>query len=194
MNPENRFAGFTVFQATCMGKPGNCEYPHKIRVTDADSLKLAVRRDYVCARYQNSYRSTVNFLETDCVAMDVDNDHSDEPKDWITPDDIRKVFPDVTLGVHYSRHHMKPKKGRTARPRYHVFMSCGRIEDPEVYKALKERLQRVFPYFDTIVQKKDVTEPIDHEKAEKALAIIRSGNPVASKLIDRFGLEVPEEE
>ena len=52
----------------------------------------------------------------------------------------------------------------------------------------------VFPYFDTIVQKKDVTEPIDHEKAEKALAIIRSGNPVASKLIDRFGLEVPEEE
>lgn len=152
MNPENRFAGFTVFQATCMGKPGNCEYPHEIRVTDADSLKLAVRRDYVCARYQNSYRSTVNFLETDCVAMDVDNDHSDEPKDWITPDDIRKVFPDVTLGVHYSRHHMKPKKGRTARPRYHVFMSCGRIEDPEVYKALKERLQRVFPYFDTNAQ------------------------------------------
>jgi hypothetical protein len=34
---------------------------------------------------------------------------------------------------------------------------------------------------------------MEHEKAEKALAIIRSGKPVASKLIDRFGLEVPEE-
>ncbi len=152
MNANSQFRGFTVFQANCMGKPGNCEYPHEIHVTDADSLKLAVRRDYVCARYQNNYRSTVNFLETDCVAMDVDNDHSNDSGEWITPEDIRKVFPDVTIGIHYSRHHLKPKKNLSARPRYHVFMACRRIENAQAYRALKDRLQRVFPYFDTNAQ------------------------------------------
>ena len=135
-----------------MGRPANCEYPHEIHVTDTESLKLAVKRDYVCARYRGSYRSTENFLETDCVAMDVDNDHSDVSSEWITPDDIRRTFPDVTIGIHYSRHHMKPKKDRTARPRYHVFMACRRIEDPMAYKSLKERLLRVLPYFDANAQ------------------------------------------
>ncbi len=152
MTENSPILGFTIFQASCMGKASNCEYPHEIRVTDAESLKLAARRDYVCARYQNSYRSVANFMEADCVGMDVDNDHSDSPEDWIHPEDIRKVFPDVTLGVHYSRHHMKPKKNRTARPRYHVFLACRRAEDSEAYKQLKERLQRVFPYFDTNAQ------------------------------------------
>ena len=43
-------------------------------------------------------------------------------------------------------------------------------------------------------RQREAKEKAEREKAEKALAIIRSGNPVASKLIDRFGLEVPEEE
>ena len=101
MTENSSILGFTIFQASCMGKASNCEYPHEIRVTDAESLKLAARRDYVCARYQNSYRSVANFMGADCVGMDVDNDHSDSPEDWIHPEDIRKVFPDVTLGVHY---------------------------------------------------------------------------------------------
>ena len=69
MNENSLSPGFTIYQASCMGKASNCEYPHEIRVTDAESLKLAARRDYVCARYQNSYRSVANFLEADCVGM-----------------------------------------------------------------------------------------------------------------------------
>ena len=152
MTSDKHPAVLTIYQASCMGKASNCEYPHEIRVTDAESLKLAVRRDYVCARYMNAYRSSSNFIDSDCVAMDIDNDHSNDPAEWVTPEDIQKTFPDVTLGVHYSRHHMKPKKQLSARPRFHVLLGCDRTEDAAAYVRLKERLQRVFPYFDSNAQ------------------------------------------
>ena len=48
---------FNIYYADCIGREGNCLYPHKADVTDAASLAQAVSRDYVCAEYKNSYRS-----------------------------------------------------------------------------------------------------------------------------------------
>lgn len=42
---------FTLFGSDYVGSPGNCLYPHRFEVSDADSLKEAVRHDYVCAEY-----------------------------------------------------------------------------------------------------------------------------------------------
>ena len=33
---------FTLYSADFIGNPGNCSYPHKFVVMDADSLKAAV--------------------------------------------------------------------------------------------------------------------------------------------------------
>lgn len=88
---------FTLYSADFIGNPGNCSYPHKIVVMDTDSLKAAVGHDYVCAEYKNHYRNSDNFLSADCLPVDCDNDHSEDPKDWITPADVLEAFPASAL-------------------------------------------------------------------------------------------------
>ena len=139
---------FTFYYANCLGREDNCLYPHKAEVTDAASLKQAVARDYVCAAYRNSYRSSANFISSNCLAVEFDNDHSENPEDWVTPQDLRAAFPDVTIGIHYSRNHMKVKNGRPARPKYHAFLEISEINDPDAYKAMKQKVALAFPYVD----------------------------------------------
>lgn len=140
---------FTLYHADVLGVKSNCLYPHKVEVTDTDSLKKAVGCDYVCAEYKNSYRNGDNFLGSDCLPVDCDNDHSDNPEDWIYPLDVAFAFPDVMFAVHYSRHHMKPKDGKSERPRFHVLFAIDRMTDAEEYSDLKKLVNAVFPYFDT---------------------------------------------
>ena len=69
----------TLYSAAITGNPGNCSYPHRHDVVDADSLKAAVCHDYVCAEYKNHYRNNDNFIGSDCLPVDCDNDHSEAP-------------------------------------------------------------------------------------------------------------------
>ena len=140
---------FTIFYADCIGRENNCLYPHKVDVKDKGSLVRAVSHDYVCAAYKNSYRSNANFIRSNCLAVEFDNDHSEDPKDWITPEDLRAAFPDVTLGIHYSRHHMKEKKGKAPRPKFHAFFEIRDTADPDVYRDMKCKVAESFPYVDT---------------------------------------------
>ena len=73
---------FTIYSSDYTGNPGNCSYPHKHTITDLESLKAAVTHDYVCAEYRNNYRNGENFIGTDCLPVDCDNDHSENPDDW----------------------------------------------------------------------------------------------------------------
>ena len=140
---------FTLYHADCTGNQWNCNYPHGVIISDIASLREAVRHDYVCVAYENSYRSNANFLSTNCLGMDCDNDHSDDPTEWITPDIIRQSFPDVTFALHYSRHHNISKHGKSARPKFHCLFSVDEITDHAVYSDLKKRVHRILPYFDT---------------------------------------------
>ena len=105
---------FTLYSADFIGNPGNCSYPHKTVVMDADSMRNAVSHDYVCAEYKNHYRNSDNFLSADCLPVDCDNDHSEDPKDWITPADVLEAFPGVSLAIHYSRFNQREKNGKPA--------------------------------------------------------------------------------
>ena len=111
---------FTLYSADFINAPSNCSYPHKFDVTDAASFVDAVSRDYVCAEYMNHYRNGDNFLGSDCLPVDCDNDHSENPADWVTPADVQAAFPGITFAVHYSRFNMREKNGKPARPKFHV--------------------------------------------------------------------------
>ena len=139
---------FTLYFANCRGNETNCLYPHKIDVVDQESLIKAVSRDYVCAKFKSSYRSCDNFEESNCCGTDVDNEHSDDPKDWITPADLSKALPDVSFWIHYSRHHMKVKGGKSARPRFHAGFLIDPITDRKNYDSLMTRLHNLLPFFD----------------------------------------------
>ena len=139
---------FTLYTAATTGDAANCCYPKKAVITDAETLKTAVRRDYVAALYQNGYRRKDRFIRSDCLAMDCDNDHSDDPSAWVTPEDVAASFPGVSFGVHYSRNHQKEKHGQSPRPRFHILFPIDPVTDPEQYAALKARILTLFPLFD----------------------------------------------
>ncbi|MCF0261221.1 MAG: DNA primase, partial [Erysipelotrichaceae bacterium] len=87
----------TICTANCVGQPGNCSYPNHHVVTDAAKLQAAVAKDHVCAEYKGDYRSNENFLRSDVIVMDIDNDHSENPAEWIMPEKLEELFPDVEL-------------------------------------------------------------------------------------------------
>jgi len=137
-----------IYHADVIGQETNCLYRHRIEITDEASLREATRHDYVCAEYENGYRSGANFRSSDCVAIEFDNDHSDDPREWVKAEQIHEALPEVTMAVHYSRNHMRVKKGRAARPKFHVMLAIHPVTDPEDYKALKKRLASVLPFVD----------------------------------------------
>lgn len=137
-----------LYLASTRGDIKNCFYPSEQKVTDVRSLEKAAEYDHVMAKYRNNYRSKDNFIESDCIAMDIDNDHSDDPKDWKDIKDIKEVFKDVKFALVYSRHHMKQKDNQSPRPRLHIYFPIPRITDIDEYESLKERLAYYYPYFD----------------------------------------------
>lgn len=140
---------FTLYRSNCLEVPENCTYPHKVEVTGKDSLIEAVKHDYVCAEYQGNYRSNDNFIGSDCLPVDCDNDHSDDPDKWVYPSEVATAFPGVAFAVHYSRNHMKAKGGKAARPKFHVFFAIDRVIEPGQYSEMKKLVNSIFPYFDT---------------------------------------------
>lgn len=138
----------TIYDAATVGSRSNCVYPNPVTVTDADTMRQAAAFDHVCATYKQNYRSVDNFLKADCLPMDCDNDHSDDPDDWLTPFDVAMDFPGVGMIFVYSKSHMKQKGKRGPRPRFHVYFICTETTDAALYSSWKDRLIGDYPYFD----------------------------------------------
>lgn len=139
---------FTIYTAYCVGNNGNCLYPNKMIVTDKESFIASTKMDHVTAKYKGNYRSKDNFEFSDCIPLDCDNDHSDNPNEWVTPLDIALEIPGVAFAVSYSRHHNLPKGNKSARPRFHIFFPIEIVSDEQKYADMKRRIADAFPYYD----------------------------------------------
>lgn len=139
---------FTLSTATTSGKANNTSYPNQVLVNSANALQTAVSFDHVCGTFENQQRSIHNFRGADCLVMDCDNDHSEDPAAWIQPNTLKNYFDDVAYAVTFSRNHMKEKHGKAARPKFHVYFPIQPIKDAKVYADLKREIQSYFPYFD----------------------------------------------
>lgn len=139
----------TFYTANCRGNAKNSLYPNK-RVIDNEQDFLEVMAfDHVCAEFKNYRRSGENFLSADTEVMDCDNDHSDDPADWIRPEDLpEQIGHEVAFAVVPSRNNGKPKDGKSARPRFHVYFPHDPITDSNACAALKRAIQQKFPFFD----------------------------------------------
>ena len=139
---------FTLYTANCTGNEKNIHYPNQKVITAEADLKKAISYDHVCAKYQNDTRGDANFLVSDVVPMDCDNDHSDSPEEWITPQFLADNLCDVAFAVTYSRHHMLAKGSKSARPRFHVFFPTAPCNDANSHKAIKQKIHKELPFFD----------------------------------------------
>lgn len=137
-----------LYASDTRGDIKNCYYSKEIEASDIRSLEKVAQFDHVMAEYKNNYRLKDNFIKSNCIAVDLDNDYSDDPKDWKDIRDIKEVFKDTKFAVIYSRNHMKEKDSKSARPRLHVYFPIPETTDIEEYESLKERLAYFYPYFD----------------------------------------------
>lgn len=88
---------FTLYTANCVGNPQNNLYPNRLVISNADDMRAAVAYDHVSAEFRNSRRNNYDFLSSDNIPMDCDNDHSDEPSDWVTPLEVAWLFLEWSL-------------------------------------------------------------------------------------------------
>ena len=139
----------TLYTANCRGNARNSLYPNKRVVDNEDDFQEVMAFDHVCAEFKGYRRSGENFLSADVEVMDCDNDHSDNPADWIYPEDLpEQIGKDVAFAVVPSRNNGKVKDGKVARPRFHVYFPHDPITDSETCAALKRAIQQKFSFFD----------------------------------------------
>lgn len=137
-----------LYTANCTGVRSNCLYPNRVVITDKDGLCAAIKFDHVAAKYKDNYRSNDNFEEATGIFMDNDNDHSENPEDWLTAEKLSELLAEVDHAITPSRNDMKAKNGKAARPRQHVYFPTSVFTDKDQYAALKSAIQRAFPFFD----------------------------------------------
>ena len=139
---------FTIYTANCTGNEKNTLYPNQRVITCEGDLKKSITADHVCAKYKNNHRCNTNFIVSDVIPMDCDNDHSENPDEWITPEFLADNLCDVAFAVTYSRHHMLAKGNQSARPRFHVYFPTAPCNNETVYKSTKEKIQKELSFFD----------------------------------------------
>ncbi len=138
-----------LYTANCSGNPGNCQYPNKAVISNAQEMAKAVANDHVCATYKDNYRNINNFMESVVEVWDCDNDHSEDPSKWITPQMLGDgELADVSFVTVPSRNNMLPKDGKSARPRFHLFAEISKCTNPEFYSSIKKAIQKQFDFFD----------------------------------------------
>ena len=139
---------FVLQTADAAGDARNCFYPNRVEVGCAEDLQEAVKKDHVCGSYRKDYRSVGNFLGSDVLVMDCDNDHTEDQGEWITVEKLDDLMPDISYAIAFSRNHMKVKDGRKARPKFHVYFPIERTSDAGYYAALKMAAKEAYPFFD----------------------------------------------
>lgn len=139
---------FTLHTADVIGQQTNSLYPNRRKITSNKDLVTSAAFDHVAATYKNNHRSNENFLVSDCVVMDIDNDHTENPEEWVTPDSLSELMAGVAFMTATSRNHMKIKGAESTRPRLHVYYPITQISDASEYAGLKKRLAARFSFFD----------------------------------------------
>lgn len=124
------------------------KYLNPVNIESLEDFKKVIVKDYACAVYKNNHRSADDFLYADAIVFDIDNDHSENPDNWMTPDKVSCFFSDVPIYIQYSRNHMKIKNGKPARPKFHIIMPIDKITDTNEYKSMKEKVHSIFPFVD----------------------------------------------
>ena len=138
----------TLYRSNVCGVEENCRYPYREEVTRKEQLQKVIQKDHVSAQYKNNYRGNERFLFSDCVVMDVDNDHTKEPSEWITPESLAAEYEEIGYAITYSRNHMKQKGEKGPRPRFHVYLAIQENTDADAYAALKCSIKKMYPFYD----------------------------------------------
>lgn len=145
--PQSNFT-LPYYLADCVGDVFNCQYNTELRARSIEEIKAAVAYDHVNIKFKGGYRSIDNFECAEVVTFDNDNDHSDNPEDWIDTAEAKELFCGLDFVITTSRNNMKQKNTKSPRPRYHMSFRVDVIKDPSAFSAFMKKVQTIFPFFD----------------------------------------------
>ena len=97
------YQSFSVQYNTCQRKLNNPYFPLQLSVDSKEAFKKAVGYDNTPYRFTNGYRKKSNFVDTDCIIVDIDNDSSKCPElwdcetEWLDWEGLCRILPDVEI-------------------------------------------------------------------------------------------------
>lgn len=154
---ERGAALMTLYTANCRENKTNTLYPNRTVIRTAQDLAEAAGRDHMACCMRDSRRGSGNFLSCDCLMVDIDNSHSEEPDDWKTEKDISEIFPFRYFLVR-SRNYMKEKRNTdktgittiyAPREKWHVYIPLRRpIADAQKFARVMADIEALFPWID----------------------------------------------
>ena len=121
-------------------KYDNSYYPYHKTITNDEDFKAVVIYDCVGAKYKNNHRSNDDFIEANCLMLEIDNDHTEDKTLQVDNDKLAVIFPDVDFRTNTSKSDGIEKDGFGPRPRLHVFFSIPTITSIDELNQLKERI------------------------------------------------------
>ncbi|HEL2028715.1 TPA: DNA primase [Streptococcus suis] len=139
---------FTLSHSGQTGVQTTTVYPNQVTITDEITLQMVVQFDHVAGLFLNNTRSNTNFIQSDVLVMDIDNDHSENPDEWITVERLKEIFADYNFALVTSRSHMQAKAGKVPRPKFHIYFQINEVTDKDIYVAMKEELCNQYKFFD----------------------------------------------
>lgn len=140
---------FTLSHSGQTGIQTTTVYPHQVMISDKTTLQKVALFDHVAGLFTNSTRSNANFIKSDVLVMDIDNDHTDTPDEWVTEELLKELFADYNFALVTSRNHMVQKGDKAARPKFHIYFQINEVTDKDTYALLKEELVNHYGFFDT---------------------------------------------
>ena len=145
--------GVRIYHSGERGNAQNTLYRNAVDVQNVEQLLQATSFDHVAAWYKDGHRSVADFIESDCLMLDIDHAPGQgqpdiPPSEWVDLDRIRADLPDVCFYAVPSKSHMKEKDGRPARPKYHLYFPIPLTTDAQEYRRIKEEIQARLSYFD----------------------------------------------
>lgn len=139
---------FSLCVAQVRGNAKNIRYPNVIEITNIDTLRQAISFDHVGALFQDNIRGNDRFILSNCVVMDIDNDHSEQAEDWVRPTQFATYFPNILCFTVTSKNHNREKNGKTARPRFHAYFPIPTVFDANEYANIKKEIATKIELFD----------------------------------------------
>ena len=149
----------------CIGQETNKTFTILPMAVTQFNAKGFFRYDHTPISFKNGESLGENFDYATAVPFDVDNSDSDNPVEWISPDDIIGQL--KQLGINFwmtaSRNHLLPKDGKVPRPKFHVFLPLSTpLHDSDQFvcyckwciktfhsdQSVKSKAQKIFGYGD----------------------------------------------
>lgn len=124
----------------------NKSYFEPVQVNSvAELAQYATQNHYSTGVFQDNHRKISNFLEAECIALDIDNDEGSE----FTIDQAKDLFKDYKHLIMPSKSHLKRKGNKGKRHRFRVILFLDSpVTDSKDFKATWYKLKDYCPHID----------------------------------------------